>query len=85
MDFTLLATSEFSDMLAICKQYGPFLLLVLFFLYRDYKRELHLTGRIEALETEMRGVILPLVEDCTAVITKNTHVMERLETKFDNH
>lgn len=79
MDFALLATAELADALELCKQYGPMLVVVIFFLWRDYKREDRLTSRIDMLEDEMRKVILPLVTDCSEVITRNTAVMERLE------
>jgi hypothetical protein len=75
----LFADGGFMDAVALAKQYGPFFLAVIFFLWRDYKREDRLSHRIDQLEDEQRCVILPLVKDCAAVISKNTHVMERLE------
>jgi hypothetical protein len=79
MDYSLLAVGEFGDAIEIVKMYGPFLLAVVFFLWRDWKREDRLGTRINQLEDEQREVILPLVKECTAVITRNTAVMERLE------
>lgn len=79
MDFALLAASEFTDAIELCKQYGPFFVAVIFFLWRDYRREDRLSKRINLLEDEQRQVIIPLVKSCTEVITKNTVVMERLE------
>lgn len=61
------------------KQFGPLAGVVLFFIWRDWKREDRLTGRLEKLEDEQRNVILPLVEKSTEVIARNTEVMERLE------
>lgn len=61
------------------QQYGPLAGAVLFFVWRDWKREDRLTSRIEKLEDEQREIILPLVEKSTTVIARNTDVMERLE------
>ena len=68
---------EFLDLL---HEYGPLAGTVLFFIWRDWKRENRLTTRVEKLEDEQRDVILPLVEKSTDVIARNTGVMERLET-----
>jgi hypothetical protein len=38
------------------------LIAVIFFLWRDYRREDRLAARIETLEDEQREVLLPLVE-----------------------
>jgi hypothetical protein len=65
------------------KLYGPFLLAVVFFLWRDFKREERLGNRINQLEDEQREVIMPLVQNCTAVITRNTAAMERMEKLLD--
>jgi len=83
----MLIASSFADALEILQQYGPFcgclLLAVLFFIWRDWRREEHLNTRITTLETEYREVLVPLVTNCTEVIAKNTVVMERVERKFD--
>ncbi|WP_254509867.1 hypothetical protein [Anatilimnocola floriformis] len=70
---------EFADAIQLVKQFGPFFIAVLFFLWRDWQREDRLSKRIDHLEDEQRQVIMPLVRDCSAVITKNTTVMERIE------
>ena len=78
MDFQLFA---FMDALVdfgwLLKNFGPLLLAVIFFLWRDYHREDRLLTRINVLEDEQRTVILPLVTNCAEVITKNTQVMEQ--------
>lgn len=63
----------------LIKQFGPLAGVVLFFIWRDWKREDRLTARVEKLEDEQRNIILPLVEKSTDVIARNTEVMERLE------
>jgi hypothetical protein len=79
MNNTLLALGDFTDAVDLIKMYGPFFVAAVFFLWRDWKREEKLSKRIDMLEDEQRQVILPLVRECSAVIAKNTAVMERLE------
>jgi hypothetical protein len=75
MDF-LFAFNGLSDMGWVLQNYGPFVAAVVFFIWRDYRREDRLSTRIKELEDEQRQVILPLVTSCMEVITKNTQVME---------
>jgi cbb3-type cytochrome oxidase subunit 3 len=79
----LFASGEFADAITLIKQFGPFFLAVVFFLWRDWRREDRLSNRLDELENEQREVILPLVKDCSAVIAKNTSVMERLERRLE--
>lgn len=78
---TLFAAGELAD--AIVLQYGPFFLAIVFFLWNDWRREDRLSNRLDELEDEQREVILPLVKDCSAIIAKNTAVMERIERSFE--
>ena len=71
------------DLMWLVKQFGPFFIAVIFFLWRDYRREDRLAARIETLEDEQREVLLPLVEKCSTVIAQNTLVMQRLERALD--
>ncbi len=57
---------------------GPSLVLLAFFLWKDYRREDRLQGRIDKLEQEQRDVVLPMVEKCAGVIASNTEVMQRV-------
>lgn len=87
MDFFLFAfIDDLADFGWLLKNFGPLLIAVLFFIWRDYRREDKLTQRIDELEEEQRNVILPLVKETSEVITRNTEVlrqntrvMERLE------
>ena len=74
---------DLSDFLLLLKQYGPLVLVVLFFLWQNWLRELRMSNRINRLEDEQRNVLLPLVERCTDVIAQNTNMMERLEKALD--
>lgn len=64
---------------------GPALLVIAFFLWKDWKREQRLSDRIDALEREMREVVLPLAKDNAAIIAANTAVMIRLEKFLERH
>lgn len=74
---------NFIDLMWLVKQFGPLLIAVIFFLWRDYRREDRLATRIETLEDEQREILLPLVEKCSTVITQNTIVMQRLERALE--
>ena len=76
MDF-LFAFNGLSDLGWLLQNFGPLLTAVVFFIWRDYRREDRLSKRINELEDEQREIILPLVTSCTEVITKNTDVMEQ--------
>ncbi len=78
---------DLSSALTLLKEWGPALgpaLLVLaFFLWKDWRRETRLQDRVDALEKEHKDVILPMVEKCATVIAQNTAVMLRLEKVID--
>ncbi|REJ65635.1 MAG: hypothetical protein DWQ31_16985 [Planctomycetota bacterium] len=74
---------DFEDLMWLCRHFGPLLIAVIFFIWRDWRREDRMSQRIDALEDEQRQIILPMVEKCTKVITENTAVMTRLEKKLD--
>jgi hypothetical protein len=75
---------DFSSVADLIKQFGPLFVAVVFFLWRDWKREDRLSQRINVLEDEQRNVIMPLVEKCSAVIAENTVVISRLEASIAN-
>ena len=54
---------------------GPALAVLIFFLWKDWRRELRLQERIERLEQDQKDVILPMMEKCVSVISRNTEVM----------
>ena len=94
MDLDLFGTvmTDLSNFGWLLKTFGPLLVAVIFFIWRDYRREDKLLTRVKELEDEQRKVILPLVQSCTEVITRstqvmerNTQVMERLEHALDRN
>jgi hypothetical protein len=72
------------DAVTLLKEWGPivgFAFGVLaFFLWKDWRREMRLLDRVEALEKEQKEILLPLVEQCATAIAQNTAVMQRLES-----
>lgn len=74
---------ELLSLLEALRTFGPTVAVVVFFLWRDARREDRLTDRINILEDEMRNVILPLVKDCSEVIAKNTAVMQQIEKHLE--
>ena len=75
---------ELSDLWLLLRQYGPLVLVVGFFLWQNWLRELRMSKRISKLEDEQRQVLLPMVERCTDVIAQNTAMMERLEKVLED-
>ena len=73
-----------TDLWTFFNQWGPVFGLVvvtlIFFLWKDWKRENRLQDRVEALEKEHKEIILPLLEKCVTAITQNTIIMGRVET-----
>ena len=75
----------------LIKNFGLLFIVVVFFVWRDYRREDKLTTRVEQLEKEQSEVLMPLVKESTKVIAinmevirQNTKVMERLENALIN-
>lgn len=65
--------------------FGPLVGIVLFFIWRDWKREDALSARVEKLEDYQRDTLVHLVERSTTALAQNAeclswvaHVMERL-------
>ena len=49
---------DMSNLLVLLKQYGPLALVVAFFLWQNWLRELRMSNRITKLEDEQREVLL---------------------------
>ena len=72
-----------SDFIAALQVWGPIvgpaMGVLIFYLWKDYKRENRLQTRIEKLEREQKEIILPMVTSYAELITRNTDVMGRLQ------
>jgi len=80
--FAGFGTDMWVDLLA---NFGPLVGVVLFFIWRDWKREDALSARVERLEQYQHETLLNLVERSTTVLAQNAEclswvarVMERL-------
>jgi len=69
----------------LISNFGPLVGIVLFFIWRDWKREDALSARVEKLEDYQRDTLLNLVERSTTALAQNAEclswvarVMERL-------
>lgn len=61
-----------SDLLAVLKDFGPLIGVILFFIWRDWRREENLVERVKQLETFNTEVLAGLVKETTTIIAANT-------------
>ncbi len=80
--FAAFGSDMFTDLIA---NFGPLIGIVLFFIWRDWKREDALSSRVEKLEDYQRDTLFNLVERSTTALAQNAEclswvarVMERL-------
>ena len=60
------------DFIDILKDFGPLVGIVLFFIWRDWKREENLVDRVTKLEDFNTEVLTNIVKETTSVIATNT-------------
>lgn len=65
-------------LISLLKEFGLPVVLVLFFVWRDWKREQSMAAKIGVLETEMRDVLFSIVRDATVTMSKNSDVLTNL-------
>lgn len=63
------------EFFGLCRDFGPLVGLVLFFVWRDWKREDILMVRITNLEDYQKNILVKLVESTTNVIAQNTAII----------
>ncbi len=80
--FAIVGSNMLADLIA---NFGPLVGIVLFFIWRDWKREDALSTRVEKLEDYQRDTLVSLVERSTTALAQNAEclhwmarVMERL-------
>lgn len=64
------------DYFQLLKDFGPMLGVVLFFIWRDWKREDLLQARVTALEKYQQDVMAALVKESIQVIAHNTEQLK---------
>jgi hypothetical protein len=62
----------------VLEKFGVPIGLVVFFVYRDWKREEKMTRRIQSLEDEIRHILVNAVVSSTKAITENSTVLTGL-------
>jgi hypothetical protein len=60
------------ELTSLLKDFGPLIGIVLFFIWRDWKREEGLVERVRKLEDFNTEVLTNIVRESTAVIATNT-------------
>ncbi len=68
----------------LLKDFGPLIGIVLFFIWRDWKREENLLDRVQKLEDFNTEVLTGMVKETTAVIATNTEQIRILIGKKDD-
>ena len=64
------------DFAQLLKDFGPILGIVLFFIWRDWKREENLVERVQKLEDFTTKVLSDMVKEQSSVIAINTEVIK---------
>lgn len=60
----------------ILKTVGPFVGVILFFIYRDYRREEKFNKQVENLETYQKEILESLVEKSTVALTQSSECIK---------
>lgn len=60
----------------ILEQAGPLIGVIVFFIWRDWQREIRLSRRVEKLEAYQKEILKTLVDRATAVITQSSECIK---------
>jgi hypothetical protein len=60
----------------LVSNFGPLIGVVLFFIWRDWKREDRLNQRVERLEDYQKNILMDLIEKSTTVLAQNTECLK---------
>lgn len=63
------------DWQAMLRELGPLMGVILFFIWRDWKREARLSERVEKLEDYQKETLVQLVEKGTAALVQSSEVI----------
>jgi hypothetical protein len=70
------------DFMALLQNFGPLVGIILFFIWRDWKREEDLVNRVATLEKFNQDTMAAMVKESTAVIATNTEQLRILNTSI---
>lgn len=68
------------ELMELAKSFGPLIGIVLFFIWRDWRREEGLVDRVKNLEEFNTKVLTELVKEASAVIATNTEQLRLMNT-----
>ena len=66
------------EYITLLKEFGPVLGIILFFIWRDWKREDRLVTRLESLEQFQRDKLISLIKETNDVVTTNTRQFDQI-------
>jgi hypothetical protein len=72
------------DWASMLRELGPLMGVILFFIWRDWKREARLSERVEKLEDYQKDTLVHLVEKGTTVLVQNSEVMKWVGRVVEN-
>jgi hypothetical protein len=61
-----------TDLIAVLKDFGPLVGTILFFIWRDWRREENLVERVKQLEDFNTEVLTQMVKEMSGIIAANT-------------
>lgn len=70
------------DFMDLLKDFGPLVGIVIFFIWRDWRREENLVERVQKLEDFNTEVLSNMVKEQAAVIATNTEVIKANTEQF---
>lgn len=66
------------EYITVLKEFGPVLGIILFFIWRDWKREDRLVNRLESLEQFQRDKLMAVIANTTEVVATNTRQFDQI-------
>ena len=60
----------------LLRDFGPIIGVILFFIWRDWKREDKLQERVTRLETYQQDTLVQLVQDTSAALAQNSEFLK---------
>jgi hypothetical protein len=71
------------DWHTMLRELGPLMGVILFFIWRDWKREVRLSERVEKLEDYQKETLVHLVEKGTAALVQSCEVIKWISRTLD--
>ncbi len=67
----------------ILQQVGPLVAIIIFFVWRDYRRELHQQSKLATVEKYQREVLESLISQTTKALTQSSECIKWLSHMVD--